>query len=153
VQEAAASRHYLSSYHENWDEPEEAVSPSSGLRVPQLANATKKQAAVESAAQVVLEERARHPLATLADLYDPLTMPAALVDAHATLDRAVDRCYRSAPFTSDRQRVEYLFALYERYTNPLLPAEPRQRRSLCGCNLRLTVRSDAAAGRVSRSSR
>jgi len=48
--------------------------------------------------------------------------------AHADLDRAVDQCYRSQPFTSDRQRVEFLFALYERFTAPLLPAEPKPSR-------------------------
>ncbi len=78
----------------------------------------------------MLDVRARHPLATLADLYDPLTMPPDLVKAHADLDRAVDRCYRTAPFTSERQRVEFLFALYEHYTSPLLPAtETRRKRS------------------------
>ena len=60
--------------------------------------------------------------ATLADLYDPLAMPPALVKAHAELDRAVDLCYRPEKFESDRQRVEYLFALYEKLTAPLLPA-------------------------------
>jgi len=56
---------------------------------------------------------------TLADLYDPLVMPVKLVKAHAELDRAVDRCYRAQPFASERQRVEYLFALYEKLTAPL----------------------------------
>ena len=60
--------------------------------------------------------------ATLADLYDPLSMPPALARAHAELDRAVDLCYRPEKFESDRQRVEYLFALYEKLTAPLLPA-------------------------------
>jgi hypothetical protein len=61
-------------------------------------------------------------------------MPATLVRAHAELDRAVDRCYRRQPFTSERQRVEYLFALYERLTAPLI-AEPRKksRRALPQC--------------------
>ncbi len=58
--------------------------------------------------------------AKLADLYDPLAMPAKLVKAHAALDRAVDRCYRAQPFTSDRQRVEYLLAMYEKLAAPLL---------------------------------
>ncbi|MCI0360289.1 MAG: hypothetical protein L0211_17570 [Planctomycetaceae bacterium] len=66
--------------------------------------------------------------ASLADLYDPLTMPAPLAKAHAVLDRAVDRCYRSAPFQSDRERVEHLFALYEKLTAPLLPAAPKSRK-------------------------
>ena len=65
---------------------------------------------MEAAAQAVLDARKRFPDATLADLYDPLAMPPALVKAHAELDRAVDRCYRPQPFASDRQRVEYLFA-------------------------------------------
>ena len=67
---------------------------------------------------------------TLADLYDPLAMPPALVKAHADLDRAVDLCYRPQPFQSDRQRVEYLFALYEKLTAPLLPAGKEARRRL-----------------------
>ena len=71
--------------------------------------------------------------ASLADLYDPLSMPPALVKAHAELDRAVDLCYRPQPFTSERQRVEYLFGLYEQLTAPLLPPatskRPRKRVS------------------------
>ena len=74
---------------------------------------------------------------TLAALYDPLTMPAPLTKAHADLDRAVDACYRSAPFTSERQRVEYLFALYERLTAPLTAPAKRPRK-----------RGEAAAGAV-----
>ncbi len=83
---------------------------------------TKQRAAVEAAAQSVLDARAEHLTegAKLADLYDPLAMPAKLVKAHAALDRAVDRCYRAQPFTSDRQRVEYLLAMYEKLAAPLL---------------------------------
>ena len=66
--------------------------------------------------------------ACLADLYDREGMPRTLFKAHAALDRAVDRCYRGQPFTSDRQRVEYLFALYERLTAPLLPKETKRRQ-------------------------
>lgn len=84
--------------------------------------ADKQRTTVEAAAQKVLDARAEHPDATLADLYDPLSMPARLVKAHAALDRAVDLCYRAQPFTSKRQRVEYLFSLYEKLTVPLLPA-------------------------------
>ncbi len=67
--------------------------------------------------------------ATLADLYDPLSMPPRLVKAHAALDRAVDLCYRPAPFPSERQRVEHLFVLYEKLTAPLLPATKPRRGS------------------------
>jgi hypothetical protein len=65
--------------------------------------------------------------ATLANLYDPLSMPPALARAHAELDRAVDLCYRPEKFESDRQRVEFLFALYEKLTAPLLPAAKTKR--------------------------
>jgi hypothetical protein len=76
---------------------------------------------VEAAAQAVLDARKAFPDETLADLYDPLSMPPALVKAHADLDRAVDLCYRPQPFDTDRHRVEHLFALYEKLTAPLLP--------------------------------
>ena len=90
----------------------------------------KQRAAVEFAAQDVLDSRAKFPTATLADLYDPLAMPADLLKAHQELDHAVDRCYRPEPFTSDRQRVEYLFALYEQLTAPLAAAmKPKRRRA------------------------
>lgn len=64
--------------------------------------------------------------ATLANLYDPITMPRDLVRAHTALDRAVERCYRTEPFHSDRERVEHLFRLYEQLTAPLLPVAPRR---------------------------
>ena len=86
---------------------------------------------MESAAQAVLDARAQYPTATLADLYDPLTMPAPLLKAHQALDRAVDRCYRPEAFESDRHRVEFLFALYEKITAPLVAAaRPRRRRKV-----------------------
>jgi hypothetical protein len=68
---------------------------------------------IEALAQTVLDERAKHPLASLADLYDPDTMPPGLRTAHARLDAAVDRLYRATPFPSDRARAEHLLALYE----------------------------------------
>ena len=73
-----------------------------------------------------MDARVKYPTSDLADLYDPLTMPAPLLKAHQQLDRAVDRCYRREPFHSDRERVEHLFALYEKLTSPLLPAEPKR---------------------------
>lgn len=63
--------------------------------------------------------------ATLADLYDPLAMPPELLKAHTELDRAVEKCYRPEPFRSDRERVEFLFGLYEKLTAPLLPVAPK----------------------------
>jgi len=56
-------------------------------------------------------------------------MPAPLLKAHQALDRAVDRCYRPEPFFSDHHRVEYLFALYEKITAPLVAAaKPMKKR-------------------------
>ncbi len=76
--------------------------------------------AVERAAEAVLAARAQFPESSLADLYDPLTMPPALVKAHGDLDRAVEKCYRAGKgFASDEERITFLFELYERYTAPL----------------------------------
>jgi hypothetical protein len=84
---------------------------------------------VEEKAQAVLDARAPHlpprGMSTLADLYDPNTMPPELHRAHAELDRAVEKCYRPEAFRSDRERVEHLFRLYEQLTAPLLPTSPR----------------------------
>ncbi|MFB3924040.1 MAG: type IIL restriction-modification enzyme MmeI [Terriglobia bacterium] len=55
-------------------------------------------------------------------------MPPELAKAHAELDRAVDRWYRPQPYDNDRQRVEHLFALYEKLTAPLLPPAKKSRR-------------------------
>ena len=53
-------------------------------------------------------------------------MPLPLLKAHAALDRAVERCYRPQAFASDRQRVEFLFALYGNLTAPLLPMDAKR---------------------------
>lgn len=79
----------------------------------------RQRGVVEACAEEVLAVRASFKGQTLADLYDPLAMPKALREAHKDLDRAVDKCYRSAPFTGERQRVEYLFELYQKLTTPL----------------------------------
>lgn len=88
----------------------------------------KQKQAIEEAAQGVLDARALFPQATLADLYDPLTMPAALLKAHQKLDKAVDRAYGRTEFKSEAERVAFLFELYQKYTS-LFPAEkPTKRR-------------------------
>ena len=74
---------------------------------------------LEPMAQAVLDARAAHPEATLADLYDPDLMPPDLRRAHQALDRAVDALYRRTGFASERERVEHLFALYEKMFTPL----------------------------------
>ena len=65
---------------------------------------------------------------TLADLYDPLAMPLRWSRPTRRWTVAVDRCYRREPFASERQRVEFLFALYEKLTSPLLAEASKQRR-------------------------
>jgi hypothetical protein len=64
----------------------------------------------------ILDERAKHPEKTMAQLYDPDKMPKGLKQAHEELDRAVEQCYRLQPFSSDTERLEYLFKLYEEMT-------------------------------------
>jgi len=68
---------------------------------------------VEDAAQDVLDTRAKYPNATLADLYDPNTMPTDLLKAHHALDRAVDACYGKKSFKSEPERLEFLFERYK----------------------------------------
>jgi hypothetical protein len=61
----------------------------------------------------IIEEREKHPAKTMAELYDPNKMPAGLRQAHQDLDIAIELCYRSRPFTTDEERLEHLFKLYE----------------------------------------
>jgi hypothetical protein len=73
----------------------------------------KQKAAIETAAQAVLDARARFTQSTLADLYDPVAMPPSLVKAHQRLDKAVEAAYGRA-FSNDAERVAYLFELYQK---------------------------------------
>lgn len=67
---------------------------------------------IERLAQAVLDARAEFPNSSLADLYDPRTMPPALAKAHKDLDRAVDKLYKSDTLTDDTERVAMLFKKY-----------------------------------------
>jgi hypothetical protein len=90
----------------------------------------RQRARVRSLAQAVLDARLQFPTSTLADLYDADVMPPPLRKAHHALDEAVDRLYRPAAFTGDRDRAEHLFGLYEKLVAPLAAASrPRGRRS------------------------
>lgn len=84
----------------------------------------KHRNAIKQAAQCVLDARAQFADASLADLYDPLTMPPALLKAHQKLDTAVDAAYQPSggkkSYASDAERVAFLFELYQRITS-LLP--------------------------------
>jgi len=87
---------------------------------------------IEERAQKVLDVRLQFPNSSLADLYDPLTMPPELVKAHNDLDKAVDLAYRPQPFTIEAKRMEFLFELYEKYTADLFtqvkPKKPRKKK-------------------------
>ena len=101
--------------------------------------AEKSIKAIEKAAQKVLDVRLQFQFssnggvpngrggASLADLYDPLTMPAALTKAHNDLDKAVDLAYRPQAFTSEANRMVFLFELYEKYTADLFTKEKPKR--------------------------
>ena len=90
-------------------------------------NPTDKQTkAIEEKAQAVLDARAKYPSSSLADLYNPLTMPPELVKAHNELDKAVDAAYGKTNFKDERERIEFLFALYQEYTAPLLEKQTKK---------------------------
>ena len=67
-----------------------------------------------------MDAREKFPESSLADLYDPLTMPPVLIKAHQALDKAVDLCYRPQAFSSETGRIEFLFDLYGQYVNRLV---------------------------------
>lgn len=79
---------------------------------PQISNQRKEE--LTQCTFRILEEREKHPEKTLAQLYDPDKMPEGLKEAHRLNDEAVERCYRSTPFNTDEERLEYLFKLYEK---------------------------------------
>ncbi len=85
---------------------------------------------IEDKAQKVLDVRAEFPDSSLADLYNPLTMPPALVKAHNELDKAVDLAYRPQAFTSEANRMVYLFELYENYTADLFTTEKKKKKQV-----------------------
>ena len=91
--------------------------------------ATEKQIEkVERTAQSILDARLKFHGATLADLYDPLTMPKELLDAHRANDEAVDACYGKQRFKNELERLEFLFDLYRKYTEPLAIIEEKETR-------------------------
>jgi hypothetical protein len=101
----------------------------------ETATPAQKQA-IERAAQAVLDARAQFPQSSLADLYDPLSMPPALTKAHQDLDRAVERCYHAGKaLATEQERIALLFGLYEKYSAPL------------------TAEAERAAGKVAKKSR
>lgn len=87
----------------------------------------KHKAAIEKAAQAVLDARAQFPESSLADLYDPNTMPPVLVKAHLSLDKAVDLSYRAQAFPNETKRITFLFELFDKYTGGLFVMEKKKK--------------------------
>lgn len=81
---------------------------------PKLTTTEKEE--LERLAQNILNIRDENFDMTLGEMYNPETMPEDLRDAHRQLDLAVERIYRSEPFTSDEERLEHLFKLYAKMT-------------------------------------
>lgn len=92
----------------------------------------KQQEAISAAAQGILDARAKFPDATLADLYDPLSMPPALAKAHQSLDKAVDAAYVPSggkkSWATEAERVAFLFEQYQRITSLIPPEKPKGRK-------------------------
>jgi len=77
---------------------------------------------LDKSTQLILDVRSSHHNATLADLYNPLTMPADLLKAHQTNNKAVDKAYGYKGADDDASRVAFLFKLYEQLTS-ILPTQ------------------------------
>jgi hypothetical protein len=129
-------RYSNSIVYNNFPWPE--FSESSKKNQP-LAQVLPAQSAIETAAQAVLDVRAKFQSgeqpATLADLYDPLSMPPELLKAHQKLDAAVDKAYEASggkkTYKNDAERVAFLFERYQQLTS-LLPADkpkPKRRKA------------------------
>lgn len=76
-----------------------------------------EKAHIAELAEDILLTRADYPDQTLVQLYDIDTMPQPLKEAHLCLDAAVDRLYRAKPFSDAKERVDFLFDLYEKAVN------------------------------------
>lgn len=83
---------------------------------------------LNASGEAILAARAEFPDSTLADLYDPEAMPASLRKAHQANDRLVDRMYRGQAFSTDRERVEHLFQLYEKLRAPVMAAATAKKK-------------------------
>lgn len=79
---------------------------------PEVTDTQRKQ--IEALAEDVLMVRENYPDKSLADLYGPNTMPDDVKAAHKALDESVERLYRRTPFRDASERLEHLFARYEK---------------------------------------
>src|SRR5690606_32272864 len=82
--------------------------------VPLLTDQNK--ADLTRTAEGILLAREAHYPSTIADLYDPDTMPANLREAHDRNDEVLERIYIGRRFRNDTERLEKLFAMYTQMT-------------------------------------
>jgi hypothetical protein len=82
---------------------------------------------IEKYAQEILDIRKNYPESSLADMYNPLTMPSYLIKAHQKLDKAVDAAYGKT-FENESERVAHLFYLYQIMTEGLLVDKPKRKK-------------------------
>lgn len=79
-------------------------------------------------AEDILLAREAHFPATIADLYDPDTMPENLRHAHERNDEVLERIYIGRRFKNDTERLEKLFDLYTKMTADTAKAAPKKPR-------------------------
>jgi hypothetical protein len=76
----------------------------------------QNKADLTACAESILLAREAHFPATIADLYDPETMPDNLRHAHERNDEVLERIYIGRRFKNDTERLEKLFELYTKMT-------------------------------------
>ena len=114
--------------------------------VPTLTEQNK--ADLTRCAEDILLAREAHFPATIADLYDPETMPANLRDAHERNDETLERIYIGRRFKNDTERLEKLFDLYTQMTARQASAtKPANRKTKDDKKNRTLARVGSAAGR------
>jgi hypothetical protein len=89
---------------------------------------------ITESAQAILDTRLLFPDSTLAELYNPSTMPPKLVKAHQKLDKAVESAYGRS-FDDDSQRVAHLFGLYQKLSGELFVQEKKRGRKITSISL------------------
>lgn len=92
---------------------------------PKISDQQKKK--IELCVQEILRVREKHSEKTMAELYDPDKMPKDLLEAHHSLDLAIEKCYlRYKFFENDEQRLAHLFKMYEMMINNASEEELKQ---------------------------
>lgn len=76
----------------------------------------EQKAKIEQTAQAILDARAIYPNSSLADLYDPLTMPHELRKAHEANNKAVKKAYGFSPDMEEAEIVAELMKMYQKLT-------------------------------------